>query len=260
MEATRPSSVIASYLGGSHAYGLDTPASDKDERFVYLNTEINNIIGLEKNEFYESKVKGEDVLGTEIRHFIYLLRKSGTAPIECLFATDFIYLCPAFKELVLDQKAKLVNPEKLYKSIKGYIFNERRLAIGERTGELGSKRKEALIKYGFSPKNFTNLIRLCFATKEFFRTGQFVVSFKGKEIHPWLMSVKTTPENWTKEKLLEAAEVHEAELDKEYENKKNPGHEYYFDEQYANEAIFKLYQPILTEIWEKLKKQSKESC
>ena len=46
--------ILCNYLGGSISYGLNTPTSDKDERYLFLHSDISKIIGLERQD-HESK-------------------------------------------------------------------------------------------------------------------------------------------------------------------------------------------------------------
>lgn len=82
----------------------------------------------------------------------------------------------------------------MFRCLLGYMQGERRLANGERTGQLGSKRKAHLDKYGFSPKNFTQLFRLASCGKALFEKGYFPVNMKQYDtnVHTFLMSKNST--------------------------------------------------------------------
>ena len=62
-------------LGGSHSYGLNTPTSDIDERFLYVHDTIEDIVGLNKNVFIDNRSKVEDVYGSELKHFVLNLQR-----------------------------------------------------------------------------------------------------------------------------------------------------------------------------------------
>lgn len=165
--------IIASYLGGSIAYGLDTPESDKDERFVFLNTEVKDIIGLSRHDDQVTQNSSEDKCDFEIRRFFQLLKKTNTQVLELLFNENWIVLDERFKTDILDNKFEFLDTEYVYKSIMGYIQGERRLMSGERTGRLGGKRKSALDEYGYSYKNFVQAVRLCFCAITFLKKDIF---------------------------------------------------------------------------------------
>jgi hypothetical protein len=244
--------IIAELLGGSHLYGLNTPASDEDLRFVYLHENIADIIGLNKNDdFVDTREFGEDTFGQELRHFITSLRKTNTQGMEVLFADDedFTILEPEFK-LVRKLSHNLIDPDKYYKSLKGYIFSERRLANGERTGKLGGKRKAALEKHGFSPKNYVQLMRLAKCGAHFFEFGEYPVKISKyyPEEAELLMSIKLHPEKHDKKALEARSYELETLLDKAYQHKKIG---FVFDEYAANRLIFDTYYPILKAINEK---------
>lgn len=245
---------IAKLLGGSHLYGLNTPESDIDERYIYAYDDVANIIGLDKNEHVDIREGGEDKLGYEVRRYLALLRKTNSQAVEFLYAPDssFTILEPEFK-LIRDNKHKLIDPHRFYSSLKGYIFSELRLATGERTGRLGGKRKEQLEKLGFSPKNFAHLLRLCFAGKTFFTHGEFPVCVKDhdSELHDELMRIKTKPEDFDKEYLVIEVAHAELNMDLAYGAALNTAMPTIYDHDFANNILFQLYYPILTKLKEK---------
>jgi predicted nucleotidyltransferase len=167
---------ILKYNGGSHSYGLNTPSSDIDLRGIFMHTNPEYILGLKRWDYLENKKEGNDEMFFEIRHFFNLLKNGNTQAYECLFLS---YDCRIENteeyNLLIRNREFFLDSEKLFKSLLGYIQSERRLAIGERTGKLGGKRIDQLEKYGFSPKNFVQLVRLSWAGSYFFNKGIFPV-------------------------------------------------------------------------------------
>lgn len=236
--------VIFNALGGSKAYGLDTPESDTDLRGVFLNTDLNHIIGLDKYEHQQLVTNEEDNKYKELRRFFNLLRVANSEAIEMLFMDDYIFCDPLFAE-IRSQRERLLDSERLYKCLLGYMKGELARANGARTGKLGGKRKEAIDSYGFSPKNFCQLLRLSWAGCVFFTKGYFPVDVRKEdsEFADFLLQIKTAPQFFTVDLLNKAAVVAEAELHLAYENRK---FEYKFDADYANEMILLAYFPILS--------------
>ena len=152
--------IICQLLGGSHLYGLATKDSDFDYRGVFVNTDHAKILGLERND-YVKKEDEEDTIFFELCHFLKGLQKTNTQFLEILFADerDFSLLNREFVE-IKNNKENLIDSKQFYKSLCGYIGNESRLANGERSGKLGSKRRAQIEKYGFSPKNFSHLLKI----------------------------------------------------------------------------------------------------
>lgn len=245
--------LLCSYLGGSHLYGLNTPQSDVDIRYVFLNTELGEILGLDRLEHIDRRNKDEDTFGMELRGFLGLLRKTNTQVMELLFAREsaFTLLDPKFKSLVLDKRTQFIDSNRFYKSLKGYIFTERRLALGERAGQIGGKRYEQVEKYGYSPKNMVQLFRLSYCGVEFFRTGNFPCNMKEyrEEIWTEMMAIKTRPEEFNPQELVERSNVIEGFLDIAFETTKIS---YNFDLEYANWVCAALYEPILNEYLQEL--------
>jgi hypothetical protein len=195
--------LLCELIGGSKLYGLDTPESDIDYRGLFFASNKQYIVGFEDIKSIVQTEKVDSVY-YELIHYLNLLRSSNTQALEILFAPrdSFSTRTFAFEQIYLN-RFNLINSEFLKSSLKGYIFNEMRLATGERTGKLGGKRKAQLDKYGFSPKNFVQIIRLCKVGQIFFTTGQYVVNVKDSDasLHEELMDIKTQPQKYTIEQL-----------------------------------------------------------
>jgi predicted nucleotidyltransferase len=238
------SNTLCKMRGGSHSYGLNTPLSDEDFRGVFLNTEIKTIIGLERHEHQQNQGNGVDEVYTEVRNFFKLLRQGNTQAIELLFNNEWIERSHEWG-LVQSYKLSLIDSTKLFNSLRGYMQGELKLANGERTGKLGGKRKEAIEKYGFSPKNFVQLLRLAFAGRMYFEENIFPVNImKAKPtIGNLLLRIKTQPELYSKDALNNMAADAEAWLVEAYED--NPDRKTIFDENLANDLCFQFYYPLI---------------
>lgn len=240
--------VLAKILGGSHSYGLATPESDVDERFLYVHDTMEDIIGMNKNTFVDNRNSKEDVYGSELKHFFSNLRNGNTQAIEMLFSEDYVEVHQMYLDKIVYQRNYLIDPEKLYNSLRGYTHNELRLANGERTGDLGSKRKLALEKYGFSPKNFSHLLRLLHCGIEFFAAGYYPVNIMDSlpAVGEHLLDIKTNPEKFTKEQLNEEVAVLSASFERNYAGSKEAiKAEYCFNMDVVNQICFDFYYPIL---------------
>jgi hypothetical protein len=240
--ATGPK-IIAKIVAGSRLYGLDTPESDTDTRGVFLNTDPATILGLERLDLM--KRDDADVLLFEFRHFLSGLRKTNTNMLEILFAEDeeFQILEPEFSRLKENRK-RLVDSERLFGSMLGYIENERRLATGERRGKIGGKRREKLERYGFSPKNFSHLFRLARCGTAFFKTGEYPVNIRKRdpEFAKFLFSVKTEPEKFSRDELESMVPGMMSELEKSFRERTE---DLKFDEELANRLCLEVYLPYL---------------
>lgn len=236
---------LLKFLGGSHSYGLNTPQSDEDLRGVFMHTDPSFIVGLNRFEHQENIAGGADEKFKELRHFLCLLRKANSEAIECLFITpkSVIEFSPEM-ELIWKNRAKLLDSEQLFKCLKGYMQGELKLANGERTGKLGSKRKTQIDKYKFSPKNFTQYFRLAWAGGIFFDKGYFPVNVFEEDaaFGNKLMQIKTKPETVTVEELNLAAKEAERVLEEKFKNRKT---NFSFCQKTANELCLRLYYPTI---------------
>ena len=232
-------------LGGSHAYGLNTPQSDLDYRGVYSSNGINTILGLCQQDFAtHTEISTDDNIYYELRKYLSMLRKTNSVAIELLYNEDWLHITPLF-QLIQAKRELLIDSHCFYKSLKGYMLGELKLATGERTGKLGGKRKESIDELGFSPKNFVQLLRLATCGAEFFKTGNFplrVESFS-KEFRDMLLEIKLEPKkHWTKESLCRVVGAAELCLDLAYQQTKIS---YHFDDKVANNILMLAYNGAL---------------
>ena len=236
--------IIAKYYGGSTSYGLATPESDLDVRFVFLNTDYSKIIGLDRYEHECRQSNGEDSFGWELRHYLNLLKNGNTMCLEMLYNDNWIELSEEFK-LIQSERNNLIDSHKLYKCLKGYCHSERRLVLGERTGVLGGKRRTHLEKYGYSYKNLIQFLRLCLAGSVFFKEGYFPVNIREVDKYNVLFSIKTHPEICNKEEAIKMMEEYETKLNEAYNDIQFI---YHYDCKIANELCYRLYMPILDNV------------
>ena len=242
----KPDNVICEFLGGSHLYGLNTPSSDEDVRGIFVNTEPAYILGTRR--FDEARKQNpdikEDVVYKELSHFMRLLNQANTEALELLFAPieNFTSYSDQF-ERIQSKRNNLIDSKRLFNCLRGYMQGEYRLAVGQRTGQLGGKRYEQVQKYGFSPKNFTQLFRLAYVGRTFFTENRFVVNVRNEPIYEKLMAIKTQPEKFSKESLTQDFEEAEKALVQAFERRAVTHH---FEEEVANDILVEIYHPYIT--------------
>jgi len=243
---TQSRQILCLAMGGSYAYGLSTPTSDVDVRGVFVNTDVSHLVGLRKEEVLVTQNGTQDKVLTEFRHSLRLLRNANTQMIELLYTTNFIE-CHGWWRETIKHRTSLVSSDKLFNSLRGYMQGELRLANGERTGKLGGKRKEAIDKYGFSPKNFVQLLRLAWAGTTYFMVGGFPVDLMehNPSLREELYKIKTQPEQYTREDLNERAQQAETILVHAYENRRVNTT---FNEDIANDLCLKVYGELIARL------------
>ena len=236
---------LCTYLGGSHLYGLETPESDIDYRGVYAHTDPIKIFRFSKQDSIVKQSEEVDSSECEIVHFLRQVTKGGTNALECLFAPieKFTYIDPFFQRQVINQRMRLIDSEQIFKSIGGYAIGELRKALGYKTGTLGGKRKDALDKNGYSPKNFSHLFRLLTIGKHYMLTGEYTVNLKEagySEIHNMCRELKLNPQNFTVEDLTRCHN----ELRKEFDESINLAPKEVLERKTDFEYIGKVLQAI----------------
>lgn len=238
---------LCEILGGSHLYGLNTPASDIDRRGVFINDTVSDIVGLTRYECDVKVINGDDRAFYELRHFFNMLRAGNSQMIELLYCQKFVSLNPMFKEYVLDERTRFMDTEKVFRCLCGYMQSERKLANGERKGKIAGKRYEAVLKHGFSPKNFVQLIRLATCGIRYFLTGEFPTHFaddpQTSMLVPMLLSIKTEPEKHDKKTLNDIVDDLEKQMKFCFDNRTFT---HKFDAVYANEVLLRFYFPPLS--------------
>ena len=212
--------LLVSLIAGSTLYGLNNKDSDVDYRGIFLATDQKYTTGFDT---IESICQTGDVDSTyyELLRYLKLLRKSNTQVLEILFAedSDYNFTTPIFDEIRANRYS-LIDTHILKASLKGYVYSEIKLATGQRTGRLGGKRKEALDRNGYSPKNMVQLLRLCEVGRVFFTEGLYMVKVKdfNPKMHEVLMEIKNHPENFTCDQLSHMVDVQFKKLEEVMES------------------------------------------
>lgn len=232
---------IYSYLGGSHAYGLNNENSDRDERGVFLNTKKSEIFGLETHEHQENKVT--DTFYFELRNFLKLARKGNTQVLEALFNTNHILTTDQFN-IIKASRRSLLDSETIFKTLRGYSQGEKNIIIGANTGKLGEKRKSAIEKYGYSYRNVVHCLRLLRCGIIFFQTDNYPVNIVegDKELGPLIKDIKNNPGNHKLPDLLEEITRQDELLKKSFDDRAT---NYEFDVNIAAEICNYCYKPFL---------------
>lgn len=235
---------LCEIIAGSQLYKLNTPESDTDYRFIYLTDDLESFVGLKTDNSQVKITDDIDSAGHELRAFMRHLRNTNTNSIELMFAPEaaFILKEPEF-DILLKNKYSLIDSANLIKSTKGYVQTERRLALGERTGRLGGKRKAEIEIRGWSRKNVSQIIRIVAATKHFSTTGFYPVDLSTIDTEAYLLAfnIKNKPDLYTKDQIVKIIEDQEKKLlditDEVY---------YTFDTKLASEIIWQTYKDHFT--------------
>lgn len=150
--------IIYEILYGSDAYGTTMQDSDNDIRGILLPT-IDECLSMKELKDVRVHNDEEDRVMYPIQKFFRLAVKSNPSVFEWLFVPEncIKIMTPAGK-LIRDNREIFLSKE-LYHRFKGFAYSEFS-SLTKLTGETGLKRKRQILKFGFSPKNAMNVIRL----------------------------------------------------------------------------------------------------
>jgi len=160
-------------LYGSDAYGTTTKDSDNDIRGILLPT-IDESLSLKGLNDIRIKDSESDTVMYPLQKFFQLAQNSNPSVFEWLFV-------PSHCIYIMEESAKIIRNNRLlflskniYKKFKGFAYSEFS-SLTKLTGETGLKRREQILKYGYSPKNAMNCIRLLEQGIELLTTANLVM-------------------------------------------------------------------------------------
>jgi len=238
--------ILCKLIGGSFLYDLENENSDVDIRGVYAHSDIAKIIGTTRGLSSPQKIDNKtDVIMRDLVHYCVLLQKNNMEAIELLFCDSerFSKLTSEFCYF-RDHRNHLVDSVNMFKSFRGYSLSEYNQAVGQTKSKLGSQRKILVERYGYSPKNAVNMLRLTQMGITFFETDKFIVHGKQfeKSFYELLLRIKNQPQTFTFSEFAAIAAQKRQQLETAFKNRKVT---HSLDEQLLNDIIHKIYLPIL---------------
>lgn len=231
--------------GGSRLYNLDTPQSDIDERGIFLHSDPNYIIGFGRYEHEQNRSEGQDIEYKEYRAALGLIKSGNTQALELLNNEKWLEIHPIWRR-TQEKKHELLDSERIFKCLSGFAMSEKRNAF-EKTGKLGEKRKEAIDKYGFSPKNVVHYLRLTYTGEYFFENNIYITNLKevNKTFCEILLDIKVNPESFKREALIGMCEVQDKRMKAAFDARRET---FKFSEDAANQLILEAYLPVLKKL------------
>jgi hypothetical protein len=234
--------VLINVTTGSHGYGLNIPTSDFDTRGVFCSEKLGELFGLH-NKTLSIKSTDNDGMLWELVHFFNQLKSGSVKTLELLFSDtkSILQLDDQFDKLVLQNKFKFINTNRIVSTTFGHGNSQFDKAIGAEN-KLTTEQKDSIAKYGYSPKNAVDCMRL-------FRCGLWMLTDniyhvkiikKSTEFHKQLMDIRTCPDKYTIDdvRLLMKKERSDFEV---AVNERDTSNDLTFDEQYAIDVIKQIY-------------------
>lgn len=180
---------ILRLVTGSHAYGLNTPTSDRDEKAIVIEP-IEEVAGL--GEPWGGKVYSQ--AGTEdfevygLRKFLRLALKGNPTVTEMLFIKGGVRDARGSK---LQELYPHIISRQAGIAYLGYMRAQYLRLIGERgNGGHGQPRQDLIDKYGFDTKFAMHMLRLGLQGIELLSTGRLELPLTGDNLR-YLQSVRS---------------------------------------------------------------------
>lgn len=198
--------IVYKVLGGSRLYGTFTETSDHDTQAADVPDSARKLlcVGCNWMEGKQALVDGNDIRVHDLRYFMHLAMRGQTSFLESMFVKPehILELHPCLGSITTEYWAEVGpygrnytlcsdGPKRVIGLLKelreniltgqmnvvgpayGYAESELRAAFGETTGDLGDNRKQALAKFGYSPKNAHHGLRIMMQTLHALETGQY---------------------------------------------------------------------------------------
>lgn len=169
--------IIYEIVYGSQAYGTAVDGSDIDIRGIMMPT-IDECLSL--NGLMDSKVinttdeyKKYDVVVYPLQKFIKLALECNPSVLEWLFVSNKCIRIMEEPAKILRDNRLMFLSRQIYKKFKGYAYAEFS-SLTKLTGETGAKRRDEILKHGYSPKNAMNCIRLLEQGIELLNTANII--------------------------------------------------------------------------------------
>ena len=235
--------ILCKCHGGSSLYGLFIEGkSDIDERGIFLHSDPNFIIGLGRYEHEQNRSEDQDVEYKEYRAALGLIKSGNTQMLELLNNDKWLEIHPIWRQ-TQEKKHELFDSERIFKCLSGFAMSERRNAF-EKNGRIGEKRKEAIDKYGFSPKNVVHYLRLTYTGEYFFENGIYITNLEevNKSFRDFLMDIKVNPQSFTRDGLIGMCEIQDNRMKKAFDSRRET---FKFNDKVANQLILNAYLPVL---------------
>jgi len=165
-------------LYGSRCYGTATPDADIDIRGILLPTieESLSMIELKDIRYEKENKQGilEDVVMYPIQKFFRLAVKSNPSVMEWLFTpSNCIRIMEPAGKIIRDNRLMFLSKE-IHPRFRGFAYSEFS-SLTKLTGKTGEKRRKEILKFGYSPKNASNCIRLLEQGIELLETANLIM-------------------------------------------------------------------------------------
>jgi hypothetical protein len=199
---------ILRVVTGSHAYGLNVPTSDRDEKAVVIEP-ICEVAGLAEpwgGKVY-SQAGTEDFEVYGLRKYLRLALKGNPTVTEMLFIQDGIR---DGRGRQMQELYPLIVSKQAGAAYLGYMNQQRKHMVGERgNGGHGKARPDLVEKFGYDTKFAMHMLRLGLQGIELLSHGRLTLPLTGQDRN-YLLGVRGGAES--KDRCLAHAEELEQRL------------------------------------------------
>lgn len=174
-------------IAGSNLYGTSNETSDMDKRGFTISPphyifNLYNPDGKLYNFETHDTNNGVDINLHSFRKFLKYSLKCNNNFIELLFAPEDKIICSSkFGKTVINNRDRLIS-KKAYKPFRGFAKSEFLKIVGDKTRDLGKKRKEQIKDFGYAVKNAYHSIRIMYQGAELLRDGHITFPRPEKDL------------------------------------------------------------------------------
>lgn len=236
---------VATWLGGSHMYNLNTDKSDIDQRGLFLHEDVDAIIGLKRFDQETRNNKEEDVHNVELRYFLAQLSKGTLNYLEPLWNPSKVTAQDdVLWQAILKNKLELFPTELIGKKLFGFLNSQFQDTFDDlKKSDATSNRGENIAKYGYNPKSAMHTLRLAETGFVLFKTGIYRV--EPFSLRRECMKLKTHPEKFKPGEVRRMME--NAQKSFEYARANTSIEFRTFNRDLANQIILDAYAPLIAQ-------------
>ena len=164
--------MLGLFYQGSANYGLDTPTSDVDTKYLIFPNLRDLAMGRKQISNTHVRANEEHTDVKDVRHYLSTFRSQNINFMEILY-TPYYIINPEYKDLwaeLTEHRDEITHyyPMRAVMSMVGQAEDKYKAMYRESEAKV-----EKLAKYGYDPKELCHLMRFCFFLEKYIRGASY---------------------------------------------------------------------------------------